>query len=245
MTPESAMVFAAGFGIRMRPLTDRIPKPMIRVAGRPLIDHALEQLRGAGVARIVVNTHHLAEQIESHLDGMSDVTVIRETGRILDTGGGLRNALPLLGDDPVFTLNADYVWSGPNPFHCLAAAWDPERMDGLMLMLPRDRATGYRGPGDFGLGPDGRLIVPGDSGPPVMVYAGAQILKTEGLADIPESVFSVKVVWANLQADSRLFGVVHAGGWAEVGRPEAIPLAEALLRRAEAETDEGPVACPE
>ncbi len=215
--------------MRMRPITKTVPKPMIRVAGKPLIDHALDQARDAGLSQIVVNAHHLSDQIEAHVSGMSDVKLVREHPRILDTGGGLRNALPFLGSGPVFTLNSDYVWSGPNPLRLLGEAWDPSRMDGLMLMLPASRATGYRGPGDLCLARDGRLELPERNGPPAMVYAGAQIIRTDGLADVRDEVFSVSLLWQQMLARNRLFGIVYTGVWAEVGYPESVELAEAAL----------------
>lgn len=229
MIPDSIMIFAAGFGTRMRPLTDRVPKPMIRVAGKPLIDHALDQVRDAGLSKIVVNAHHLADQVAAHVSGMADVRLVRERPRILDTGGGLRNALPFLGTGPVYTMNSDYVWSGPNPLRQLGEAWDPARMDGLMLMLPAARATGYRGPGDLCLARDGRLEPPGRNRQPALVYAGAQIIRTASLAGIGEEVFSVTLLWSQMLAGKRLFGVVYKGNWAEVGFPESIELAEAML----------------
>ncbi len=229
MIPDSIMIFAAGFGTRMRPITDRVPKPMIRIAGKPLIDHALDQVRDAGLSRIVINSHYLADQIEVHVSGMPGVELVRERPRILDTGGGLRNALPMLGNAPVYTMNSDYVWSGTNPLRQLGEAWDPARMDGLMVMLPANRATGYRGPGDFCVAPNGRLELPGWKGQPAMVYAGAQIIRTDSLAGIREEVFSVSLLWSQMLARKRLFGVVYSGNWAEVGSPEAMELAEAML----------------
>ena len=224
------MVFAAGFGTRMGSLTRDRPKPMIRVAGRPLIDHALEQVRGAGIPRTVVNVHYLPEQIQRHLAPMADVTVVREEPDILDTGGGLRNALAHLGQGPVFTLNSDYAWSGANALASLAAAWEPDRMDGLLLMLPRGRAEGHGGEGDFRLLDDGRLAPPRPGGPEALVYAGAQIIRTARLAEIPETVFSVTRLWDMLCADGRLFGTVYPGRWVDVGRPEGIDLADRMLR---------------
>ena len=229
MVPDGIMVFAAGFGTRMRPLTDHVPKAMIRIAGKPLLDHALDQARDAGLTKIVVNAHHLADQVEAHVSGMADVRLVREWPRILDTGGGLCNALPFLGTGPVYTMNSDYVWSGPNPLLQLGEAWDPARMDGLMLMLPANQATGYRGPGDLCLARDGRLESPGRNGQPALVYAGAQIIRTEELTEIRDEVFSISLLWSRMSARKRLFGVVYTGAWAEVGHPEAMELAEAML----------------
>ncbi|TCP40305.1 nucleotidyltransferase family protein [Rhodovulum marinum] len=227
MQPDALMLFAAGFGTRMGALTADRPKPLIDVAGRPLIDHALGLAGGAGIARIVVNTHYLAEQVAAHLAGRAGVTLSHEAERILDTGGGLRHALPLLGADTVFTLNSDAVWTGPNPLDRLAAAWDPERMDGLMLLVPAARARGHRGAGDFTMDDAGRLTRGGTG-----VYTGAQILKTGNLGPVDASVFSLNRVWDRMLAEGRLFGLLHMGGWCDVGHPAGIAEAEAMLMEA-------------
>ena len=215
------MIFAAGLGTRMRPLTNDRPKPLVQVAGRALLDRALDLGRDAGAAPIVVNTHYLGAQIERHLAGQ-DVAISPEPGLILDTGGGLRQALPLLGRWPVMTLNPDVVWTGPNVLSALAAGWD-DRMDALLALVPLDRATGRQGAGDFSL-EGGRLTRQGD-----YVYAGAQIIRPDRLADIPGQGFSRNRLWDLMIADGRAYGMVHAGGWCDVGYPAAIPLAEALL----------------
>lgn len=221
------MVFAAGFGTRMAPLTADRPKPLIEVGGRTLLDHALALAEGQGIARIVVNAHYRAGQIAAHLAGRPGIAVRTEVPAILDTGGGLRAALPLLGAGPVFTLNSDAVWAGPNPLATLRATWDPARMDALLLLLPPGRATGHAGTGDFRIGADGTL-----SRGPGLVYSGAQIVEPARLAAFEEPVFSLNALWDALIAEGRLHGVLHPGGWCDVGRPEAIPLAEALLREA-------------
>lgn len=221
--PETLMLFAAGRGTRMAPLTDVTPKPLIPVAGRPLIDHALALARAGGVRRVVVNTHHLGGQIVDHLRG-SDVAISDESGLLLETGGGLRKALPLLGPDPVLTMNPDVVWSGPNPVAALRAGWDAQRMDALLMLIPADRAIGRVGGGDFALTADGRIT---RGGP--LVYTGTQIIRTEGLAAIPETVFSLNLLWDRMIAAGRAFGIVHPGRWCDVGRPDCLPLAEALL----------------
>ena len=217
------MLFAAGFGTRMGELTRSRPKPLIPVAGRALLDHALDLAAGAGLSRQVVNAHYLAEQVVAHLDGRG-IPVAVETPEILDTGGGLRAALPLLGPGPVFTLNTDAVWTGPNPLATLAAAWDPARMDALLLLIPADRAQGHSGTGDFTLAEDGQI-----ARGPGFVYSGAQIVDPAGLTAIPEEVFSINLLWDRLIAEGRAFGLIHQGGWCDVGRPESIPLAEAML----------------
>lgn len=226
-TPDALMLFTAGLGTRMGALTAGRPKPLIEVGGRALVDHALAQVDGAGIGTVVANLHYLPDQISAHLSRRSNIRFSAETETILETGGGLRKALPLLGDGPVFTLNTDAVWTGANPLDELRDAWDPARMDGLMLLVPTGGATGHAGPGDFDRDADGRLRR-GRS----FVYTGAQIVKTTGLATIPGQAFSLNLLWDRMLADGRLFGLVHDGGWCDVGRPEAIPLAEALLREA-------------
>lgn len=220
------MLFAAGFGTRMAPLTAERPKPLIPVAGRALIDHARELAAGAGIGRIVANLHYLPDQLDRHLAG-TGVTTVLETPDILDTGGGLRNALPHLGPGPVFTLNTDAVWTGPNPLTALAAAWDPDRMEALLMLVAPPDATGHAGAGDFRRDARGRL-----TRGPGLIYTGAQIVAPDRLHDIPEPVFSLNRFWDMAAADGRLFGIVHTGGWCDVGRPQSIPLAEALLREA-------------
>ena len=215
------MIFAAGLGTRMRPLTDDRPKPLIPVAGRSLLDRALDLGREAGAAPIVVNTHYRADQIAAHLAGR-DVALSPEPDQILETGGGLRQALPLLGAGPVLTLNPDVVWTGPNVLSALVSAWD-DRMDALLALVPLERATGRQGAGDFDLD-GGRLIRRGD-----YVYGGAQMIRTDRLAAIPERAFSLNRLWDLMIAEGRAHGLVHPGGWCDVGYPAAIPLAEALL----------------
>lgn len=224
--PDTLMLFAAGFGTRMAPLTETRPKPLIPVAGKALIDHALAVADPMGLRRIVVNLHYRGEQIRAHLGTRPNICFSDETETILDTGGGLRAALPLLGAGPVFTLNSDYVWTGPNPLQRLADAWDPARMDGLLLLVPPAQARGHAGPGDFLCDAGGRL-----TRGPGLVYGGAQILKTEGLGDFTERAFSLNLLWNRMMQQERLFGVVHQGGWCDVGHPAAIPLAEEMLRQ--------------
>lgn len=216
------MIFAAGRGTRMGALTETRPKPLIEVAGRPLIDHALAVIDGAGIGTVVANLHHLPDQLAAHL-APRGVALSHEPD-LLETGGGLRRALPLLGPGPVFTLNADAVWTGTNPLGELASGWDPERMDALLLLVPRARATGHQGKGDFNLDDDGRL-----ARGPGLVYVGAQIIRTQRLAQVEAEVFSVNRVWDAMAAEGRLFGLVHDGGWCDVGHPGGIALAEALL----------------
>lgn len=231
MHPDTAMIFAAGFGTRMAPLTDTRPKPMLPLGGRPMIDYCIAMLRAAGDFGIVVNTHYLAEQIEAHLAAVPNLQCIREEPGILETGGGLRNALPLLGAGPVITANSDVIWSGPNPVSQLLAAWRPDRMDGLMAMVPMTAARGYTGAGDFFLEPDARLRRKGEAATAPFIYGGVQIIKTDRLAEFSEASFSVSRLWDRMIAAGRLYGIVHPGGWTDIGHPAGLELAEEDLRK--------------
>lgn len=221
--PDTVMIFAAGFGTRMGALTRNTPKPMIEIAGRPLLDHALDLVAQAGVSHVVVNTHYLAEQIHAHLADR-DVSISHESPRILDTGGGLRKARTLIEDDNVFTLNPDAAWSGQNPLRELQAQWNANDMDALLLCVPLANAIGRAGPGDFGCDAQGRISRGGD-----LVYTGAQILRLQALDAVAEDVFSLNAVWDRLIALGRAKCVVHDGRWCDVGHPGGIALAETLL----------------
>ncbi len=224
--PYPLMIFAAGFGTRMGALTADRPKPLIPVAGRALIDHALDTALAAGAGRVVVNTHFRADQMARHLAGRP-VAISHEAGTILETGGGLRAALPLLGPGPVAILNSDGIWTGENPLIRLAAAWDGARMETLLLLLPVGAATG-RGPrGDFRLDATGRLSR--GAGGEDHVYIGAAIIDPARLAEVPGAAFSLNLVWDRMIAAGTAHGVVHRGGWCDVGHPEGIAAAERLL----------------
>jgi len=218
------MVFAAGFGTRMGALTRDRPKPLVEVAGRALIDHTLDLVEAHAPPRTVVNLHYRAEQLASHLAGR-DILLSHETPEILDTGGGLRAALPLLGEGPVLTMNSDAIWRGPNPLSHLEALWDGDRMGALLLCLPPNRVRGHAGAGDFSRDEEGRL-----ARGPGLVYSGVQIIDPTCLAAIPEPVFSLNRAWDALITRGRLFGAVYPGELCDVGRPEGIALAEAMLR---------------
>ncbi len=221
------MLFAAGLGTRMGALTADRPKPLIPVAGRPLIDHALALLKGVKVGPVVVNLHYHPEQIRAHLTDHSEIRFSDEPV-LLETGGGLRAALPELGGNPVVTLNTDAVWTGPSPLERLIRHWDPARMEALLLLVPRDRAVGHIGGGDFLVDAEGRLRRgPGE------VYTGLQIIRTDRLAEIADPVFSIGRIWDRMAEAGTLFGLGHEGGWCDVGRPDCIPLAEALLENAD------------
>lgn len=222
ITPNTLMLFAAGFGTRMGNLTTAHPKPLINVANKALIDHALEIVEGAGIETVIANTHYLPERLKAHLAGRN-LTLSHEA-EILETGGGLKHALPLLGTDPVFTLNTDAVWTGQNPLMTLANAWDPNKMDALLLLVSRANAKGYSAAGDFLQADNGTIKRgPGD------VYTGAQIIKTDGLKNISERKFSLHSLWNQMYGTGRIFGVMHKGGWCDVGTPAGIEIAENML----------------
>lgn len=218
--PTSVLLFAAGLGTRMAPLTDTQPKPMIRVAGKPLLDHAMQFCDGLNK---VVNVHYKAHQIEEHLKD-TDVLISDERTHLLETGGGLKRALPLLNSNPSYTMNTDAVWKGPNPLQTLKSIWNPDTMDALLLMIPRSTAVGHTGNGDFDIQPDGAVRLGTDT-----VYSGLQIIKTDGLTAIQEPAFSMWSLWQPMLDAGRMHGVAYDGQWCDVGRPDCIPLAEAML----------------
>ncbi|MDA9208071.1 nucleotidyltransferase family protein [Octadecabacter sp.] len=220
ITPTSILLFAAGLGTRMAPLTNTRPKPLVEVAGRALLDHALDHCDGLNA---VVNVHYYPDQIENHLAGRG-ISISDERAELLETGGGLKHALPILGDGPVYTMNTDAVWNGPNPLQRLEERWRPE-MNGLLLMIPRRNAVGHTGQGDFDIGADGR-ITRGHG----YVYSGAQIIRTDLLASINKASFSMWDLWTPLLEGGTLFGTAYEGAWCDVGRPESIPIAEDLLK---------------
>lgn len=224
-TPDAVMLFAAGFGARMKHLTKDTPKPMLRVAGRPLIDHALEISEAVRPRVTVANLHYLPEMLVDHLEPKGVKTLVEQPD-ILDTGGGLRNALPLLGDGPVFALNTDAVWRGPNPMQMLKSAWRPDQMDALLMCIPMARVHGRTAGGDFNMDADGRLHRKGD-----YVYGGAQIIKTGLLETFSEAAFSLNLLWNKMDQAGRLFGTEYPGHWCDVGHPEGIQIAETLLER--------------
>jgi N-acetyl-alpha-D-muramate 1-phosphate uridylyltransferase len=225
------MIFAAGLGTRMGALTRDQPKPLLTVGGRALIDHALDLARDAGARPIVANAHAHADQVVAHLaKAAPEALISRETLR-LETGGGLRAALPLLGASPVFTLNADIIWRGPNPLTALAAAWNPAHADALLALVPRGAALGHSGPGDFDMDGEGRLTRRGRASSADYVYAGVQIIDTSAVATEPPGAFSLNRIWDRMLAAGRLYGLAWQGLWVDVGRPESFALAEAELAR--------------
>ncbi len=236
--PRRAMVLAAGLGERMRPITLTVPKPLITIGGRTMLDRAIDALQAHGAEHVVVNAHYLADAIERHIaarrlgsTASPPMTVVIEAER-LETGGGVANALPLLGEAPFFVINGDILWrDGPRPtLGELVRAWDAERMDALLLLHPLATAIGYDGPGDFSLTGDGRLVRRQPDGRAPFLFAGLQILHPRLFEDVPGDAFSLNVVYNRAIASGRAFGIVHRGGWCHVGTPGDIPSAEAFLR---------------
>ncbi|WP_417242164.1 nucleotidyltransferase family protein [Celeribacter sp.] len=219
--PDAVMLFCAGRGTRMGALTTHRPKPMVEVAGRPLVDHALAQL--ADIPTRVANTHYLPEALEAHLARRGVQTLFEP--QLLETGGGLKHAAAQFSHEAVFTMNTDAVWLGGTAVKTLVEAWDPDRMDALLLTVPLSRTHGHMGSGDFERSPDGQLARGGD-----LVYTGFQIIKLAPVMAVPEAVFSMNVVWNALHAQARLFGAVFDGAWCDVGHPEGIEIAETALK---------------
>lgn len=235
-SPTTAMVLAAGLGTRMRPLTNDRPKALVEVAGRPLIDHVLDRLRDAGVERAVVNVHHFADRMEDHLARRRDLEILvsDERAGLLDSGGGIRHALPKLGAGPVFLANIDSLWieRGRPPLDALKAAWDPAAMDILLLLVARGDGLGFEGPQGFFRDDAGRLTH-STAADVVTPYAniGFGIMDPAIIAAEPDVAFPIQPVWRRLQAEGRLHGAVMDAFWMHVGDPAARDLAEARLAR--------------
>lgn len=235
MTIRNAMVLAAGLGSRMRPITETTPKPLVKIAGKPMVDTALDLLVEAGVTRVVVNVHHLADQMEAHLAGRKtpDILISDERDMLLDSGGGLKKGLELLNDDPLFVMNSDLFWvneGSTSNLRQLADRFNPDTMDMLLLCVTLENTTGHNGKRDFSLTNDGRLTRyrEGESNP--VVYAGAFIMLPALLNDAPDGAFSLNTYFDKAIAQGRLFGMTLQGHWITVGTPEAVAEAETALR---------------
>ncbi len=230
---KTAMVLAAGLGTRMRPLTDRIPKPLAGLGGRPLLDHVLDRLAMAGVERAVVNVHHFADQIEAHLKMRNEpaITISDERGAILETGGGVLKALPALGRDPFIAHNSNSVWieDARSNLRLLMDAWAPRRMDGLLLLARRNSSIGYEGRGDYHMDAAGHLRRRSGSEETPFVFAGVSILKPQLFDGVTEQAFSLVRIFDRAEARNALHGVVLEGTWMHVGTPESLIEAESHL----------------
>lgn len=232
VTVTHAMVLAAGLGTRMRPLTDRMPKALVPVQGKPLIDWSLERLAAVGVTHLVVNLHHLPQALEAHVrKAWRGELAFSPEPELLETGGGIRQALPLLGDGPFFAINADTIWlDGQIPaLRRLATQFDESRMDALLLCAATVLAHGYDGQGDFLMAPDGRLKRRPERALAPFVYGGVQLVHPRLFEGAPPGRYSVNRLWDRAIEAGRLFGLRHDGEWFEVGRPQAIGAAEHLL----------------
>lgn len=229
---ERAMVLAAGLGLRMRPLTDDIPKPLVELAGRTLLDHALDRLVAAGVRQIVVNSHYRAELIAAHLDGRSDIILLPER-ELLETGGGVKAALGHLGAGPFFVVNSDAVWrDGPTPALLrLARHWEDERMDALLLLVPTPAVPGssISDRGDYHLEPDGRMRRRAEGEIAPFLFGGIQLLHPRLFEGAPGGPFSLNVLYDRAEAAGRLHGIRHDGEWYHVGTPEELAATEVAL----------------
>jgi len=235
--PHTAMVMAAGLGKRMRPLTATKPKPLIEVGGKPLLDHVLERLRAAGVKKVVVNVHYLADAVEAHLISRAnglDIVISDERGLLMETGGGLVQAEPLIDCDPFLAVNSDNLWvDGPaDTLRLLASHWDNARMDALLLLVPLARAENHKGMGDFHMDREGRLRRRDRSHVAPFVFTGIQMISKRLLRDAPEGPFSTNILWDRAIEEGRCFGAVHQGLWFDVGTPKSIPMTEAALENA-------------
>jgi N-acetyl-alpha-D-muramate 1-phosphate uridylyltransferase len=233
MMPNRAIVLAAGLGTRMRPYNGHIPKPLVEIGGKSLIDYSLDRLADAGVESVVVNVHHLADILERHLAPRQRprIVISDERGELLGTGGGIAKALPKLGDAPFFLVNSDTVWlDGVKPnFKRMADAFDPNTMDVMLLLAPTTDSIGYTGRGDFAMLPDGRLRRRRENEVVPFVYAGAAILSPALFADAPHGPFSLTVLFDRAVEKGRLYGLRLEGVWMHVGTPEAVAAAEAAL----------------
>ncbi len=231
--PRCAMILAAGLGTRMRPLTDRIPKPLVPVGGKPLINHVLDRLAAAGVETAVVNVHHFAEQLEQHLKPRRapQIVISDEREAVLGTGGGIVRALHLIGPAPFFLVNSDTLWiDGVKPnLGRLAAAFRPDRMDALLLLAPTATSVGYTGRGDFSMAPDGKLARRGERDVVPFVYAGIAILSPALFKEAPDGAFALTQLFDRAIEQERLFGLRLEGVWMHVGTPDAVAAAERAI----------------
>jgi MurNAc alpha-1-phosphate uridylyltransferase len=235
--PHTAMVMAAGLGKRMRPLTATKPKPLIEVGGKPLLDHVLEKLRAAGVKKVVVNVHYLADAVEAHLISRAhglEVEISDERKLLMETGGGMVQAEELIDSDPFLAVNSDNLWvDGPaDTLKLLTSHWDDSKMDALLLLVPLARAENHRGMGDFHMDRQGRLRRRNRSHVAPFVFTGVQMVSKRLLRDPPEGPFSTNILWDRAIEEGRCFGAVHQGLWFDVGTPKSIPMTEAALENA-------------
>lgn len=230
---KRALVLAAGFGKRMQPLTEQCPKPLLKLGGKPMIDHVLDRLADAGIANAIVNVHYLPETIENHLHRrtLPEISISDEREQILDTGGAVVKASAQLGDEAFFVHNSDSVWieDGGSTLGRMIAAWDESVMDGLLLLAPAKESLGYSGRGDYHLGPDGRIRRRAGDETADYVFAGVSINHPRLFTDCPDGPFSILRLWDLALANGRLAAIIHQGLWMHVGTPDALAEAEKRL----------------
>ncbi|SLN22179.1 nucleotidyltransferase family protein [Oceanibacterium hippocampi] len=234
--PAQAMILAAGRGERLRPLTDSTPKPLVRLAGRPVIDRVIDRLVAVGVRRLVVNVHHLPDQVIDHMgkrETPTEIIISDERDMLLDTGGGIARARHHFDGEPFYAVNGDVVWRDAlgDSLAALATAYDPARMDALLLLVPTVSARNYQGRGDFLMAPDGRLIRRPERKLAPFVYSGVQILSPALFDGCPDGRFSLNLLYDRAAEAGRLFGLRHDGDWFDVGTPETLAQAEKALTR--------------
>jgi N-acetyl-alpha-D-muramate 1-phosphate uridylyltransferase len=241
--PTTAFVLAAGLGTRMRPLTDTLPKPLVQLAGRAMIDHVLDRLAAAGIRKAVVNVHYLADKIEAHLKSRAspEILISDERENLLETGGGVVRALPLIGDTPFVIHNSDSVWieGASSNILRLLDTWDPARMDSLMLLAPTATSLGYDGRGDFNIAADGCLTRRTASNVAPYVFAGVSVIHPCMFENEAERPFSLNRVWDRAIASGRLYGLVLNGQWMHVGTPQALADANRAIANAALPTIKG------
>jgi N-acetyl-alpha-D-muramate 1-phosphate uridylyltransferase len=228
------MIMAAGLGTRMRPLTDNRPKPLVEVAGKALIDYSLDKLREAEICDVVINVHYLPDMVKAHLAANAqdlNISVSDESGLLLETGGGLIKAQPLLTTDTFYCINSDNIWieTAGNALADLAAEWDDGSMDALLLLVPHAHAFNHNGPGDFFLQKDRQLVRRGNNSDAPFIYSGIQLLSKRLLRNPPNGAFSTNILWDRAIKDGRLFGIAFDGDWFDIGTPSAIAPTEAKL----------------
>ncbi len=214
---KTAMILCAGLGIRMRPLTNTLPKPLIKVAGKTMLDRAFEHLKVIDISHIVVNAHYLSPQI---VDQVKERGIVSHEDDLLETGGGVHHALPLLGNKPFFVLNGDCIWTGSESLKYMEQVWDEDKMEALLLVIPREKAHGYNGAGDFFMSPDGHLSRRGEAPEAPYVFIGIQILNPDLFRGETEGPYSLNVIYNKALEKGRLYGVVHHGEWFHIGTPE-------------------------
>jgi MurNAc alpha-1-phosphate uridylyltransferase len=233
ISPKHAMVLAAGLGLRLRPITNNTPKPLVKVSGKALLDHTLDRLVAAGVQRAIVNTHYLAEQIEQHLKNRIDIEIIisSEAENLLETGGGVKKALQYLGDEPFYICNADVLWlNGPTPaLSCINERWDADEMDVLLMLHSTVEAYGYTGRGDFKIDSRGKLVRKLEREITPYLFTGVEIAHPRIFKNTPDGPFSLNIIYDKAIKAGRLYGVIHDGEWFHIGTPDGLKEAESYM----------------